>query len=497
MISRSDTLKHLVTYALLVVSLLLIVVHIQAQPVTDKTDTTPASSSELLCRFGANALEDPALTNLPSLQTGWYMNFTAQKNPSQPGGIEYMQTIRFHPISQSPGYDYQPQGTQLEDIIQNNPGTKWLISNEPDSPYQDNLIPDVYAKAYNELYYFIKSRDPAAQVIVGSIVQATPVRLLYLDMILTSYHDQFQTALPTDGWSIHNYILNEVSCDYNSNCWGAVIPPGINWGYGEVWGLKDTDRVDIFVDRITRFRQWLADRGYGGQPVYLTEYGVLMPEDFLDEDGNNFPPSRVNSFMAGTFDYMLTTTDTQLGDPNDGYKLVQQWSWYSTTDDTYNGILFDKPAYTPTEMGSFYAGYTDNITAEVDFYPSSITALPIPYSSGQPVTATVTAVIANSGNLTKEITATVQFYDGDPTSSGQPVSQPQIISLSGCGDHQQAQILWSNLLPGTHQIYAQVTAAPGVVEVDTTNNLVSGVVLIASNQIFLPAISRPFPPSMP
>ncbi len=490
--SRLTAYKFPLSLFILVVGMLLLVMHIQAQPMTGGKETAVASSSELLCRFGVNALENPTLTNLPSLRAGWYMNFTAQNNPPRPSGMEYMQTIRIKPNLSSPGYTYKPTGITLTNIITQNLGAKWLISNEPDSPYQDNLTPDIYARAYNELYHLIKSQDATAQIIVGSIVQATPVRLLYLDRVLSSYYDQFNTPLPTDGWSIHNYILNEVSCDYdNTNCWGAVIPPGINWGFGEVWGLKDTDRIDIFVDRITRFRQWMADRGYTGQPVYLTEYGVLMPEDFFDEDGNNFPPSRVNTFMASTFDYMLTATDPQLGNPNDGFKLVQQWSWFSTTDETYNGTLFDKSNFLPTEMGDFYANYTSGITTEVDFYPSLITtAPPIPYSQGQLVTVTLRTVIANSGNLTKEITATVQFYDGAPQAGGNQIGTDQGVKLAGCGDHDVVDILWTNIDPGVHNVYVQVTPPDSITETNTTNNQMYGQILVGTNQIFLPIISR-------
>ena len=35
--------------------------------------------------------------------------------------------------------------------------------------------------------------------------------------------------MPVDGWSIHNFILPEVNCDFfPENCWGADVPPGID-----------------------------------------------------------------------------------------------------------------------------------------------------------------------------------------------------------------------------------------------------------------------------
>lgn len=421
-----------------------------------------------LCRFGVNALEDPNLTNLPStLRVGWYMNFHAEESPPRPDSMEYMPVIRLQPTAND-GYTYTPNGSILLNAIATNPGAKWLISNEPDSIWQDNLEPQIYAQAYHELYYLIKDADPTAQIIAGSIVQATPLRLLYLDMILDSYMTEFGESMPTDGWSIHNYILNEASCSFDpDNCWGADIPPGIDAGEGERWGLRDNDRVDVFIARIVRFRQWLADHGYTGQPVYVTEYGVLLPEDYIDEDGNPFSPARVTAFMAGTYDYMLAATDPQLGDPNDDYRLVQQWSWFSTTDLNYNGTLFDPETYERTAIGNFFKDYTMNLPELVDLYPTELTSTII--SQTQTVTLTLTAHIANSGNLSSATYAYVYFYDGNPDQGGQQISTPQEIYLSGCGDNQDISVLWSDVTPGTYTIYVRVDTPTA--ETDTANNM--------------------------
>lgn len=46
------------------------------------------------------------------------------------------------------------------------------------------MEPHIYAAAYHALYYLIKQADPTARVIAGTIVQPTPLRLRYLDMVL-------------------------------------------------------------------------------------------------------------------------------------------------------------------------------------------------------------------------------------------------------------------------------------------------------------------------
>ena len=437
-------------------------------------------------------MEDPGAVGLASLRVGWYMNFFAHTNPSRPGGIEYMPVIRLEASNSSPdGYTYSPSGAQLLNTIAGNPGARWMIGNEPDSPYQDNLLPDVYARAYHELYHLIKDADSTAQILAGSIVQATEVRLLYLDMVLNSYRRQFDEPLPADGWSIHNYILPEVSCDYDpTNCWGAVIPPGVDRGVGEVWGLQDTVRVDIFIDRIVRFRQWLAERGYKGQPLYVTEYGVLPQPDLLgDEDGD-----LVKAFMSGTYNYMLTATDPNWGNPNDGFRLVQQWSWYSTTDDVdFNGNLFEPNTYERTMFGDHFAAYTADINDEVDLYPHQIGVTPpVPFSQGEPVTLTLRAKVANSGNLLEPTTGTVRFYDAHPQNGGVQIGSDRSVSLAGCGQHQEVSVPWTNVPPGVHTVYVQVTTPE--TETMTNNNLSSGQVLVSTHRTALPVVRRALSP---
>ena len=67
------------------------------------------------------------------------------------------------------------------------------------------------------------------------------------------------------------------------------------------------------------------------------------------------------------------------------------------------------------------------------------------------------------------------------------------MNLSGCGDNQEVTVSWSNVPPGAHEIYVQVTPDAGVIETKSDNNLASGVILVASHQIFMPTVSRSIP----
>jgi len=472
-----------------------------AQPIKSDSLSKPvaqtADSQSLLCRVGTNLVPNSvtppiAAFDLRALRVGWYTDYSASDLPARPNGIEYTPMIH---LTQTGPNDYSatPSGALLESVIAANPGADWLIGNEPDRRFfQDDIEPHVYARAYHDLYELIKAADPLARIFAGSIVQPTPLRLQYLDLILTSYFEQFGEAMPVDGWSIHNFILNEASCnDYNdlAICWGADIPPGIDVSDGLRITIDEHDRFDLFVEQIIRFRQWMVRRGYSGKPVYLSEFGVLMPARF------GFPPSRVNTFMNNSFDYLLGATDPTLGDPMDGYHLIQRFSWYSTSDSTYNGYLFERQgeanSYDLSAMGLNFTTYTASLPETSDFYPLPTQAdPPAPLTSGGNVTFTLQTRVANSGNGLTPSTIDVRFYVGDPAHGGIAIGDNQEVALGGCGDNALVQVTWRDVPAGEYQIFVVVDEKNQITETNEENNVRTQALVFANYQVFLPYIQH-------
>jgi hypothetical protein len=450
-----------------------------------------------LCRFGVNGSIDRV--NISPLHVGWYMDYFGNMKASEVNGIEYLPMIRLKQVGDDYRYSiygYRGIGNlipttedELKELIAAHPNSEWFIGNEPDRrTYQDNLAPHIYAKAYHDLYYLIKGEDPTAKIIAGSIVQATPLRIQYLDMVLESYRQRYGEPMPVDIWAIHNFILNEYYIDgLCDDCWGANIPPGIDAERGLYVGVDDNDNFDLFRAQIMRFRQWLADRGYRGTPVYLSEYGVLMPPDY----GSGYPPKRVNDYMNATFDYLLSTVDPVLGDPTDGYRLIQRFSWYSVHEHPpFNGYLFEPRIGQPvkfqtTPMGANFRSYAANLAEEVDFTPMH---LAVTLAAGNNVTSTVSALVANSGNLAIPRTVTVRFYDGDPAAGGAQIGDDQEVALAGCGDDTTVQVQWPNAAPGRHHVFVSVDALRTVPETNEENNIASQEIFI--NQLFLPRVTN-------
>lgn len=466
----------------------------------EKTPATPLfpevqeASPAPLCRFGVNAPQSIAPYDVSPLRVGWYLTYGASATPARPGGIEYQPLITLKQTGPD-SYTAAPSGAALDAVIAANPGAVWYIGNEPDRRvFQNDMEPQVYARAYHDLYTYIKAADPTARIFAGSIVQPTPVRLKYLDLILDAYRTLYGEQMPVDGWSIHNFILNEASCDYfpPSQCWGAEIPPGVDEKEGLRVDVQDNDNFTLFVQQIERFRQWTTDRGYQGVPVYLSEYGVLMPANygFIPD----FTPERVNAFMNKTFDYLLTASDPVHGDPNDGGRLIQRFSWFSTDETQFNGRLFDPDTKQRTPIGDNYAAYTAPIAEAADFYPSRIDVDPTPpILSMTPVTLTLKATLANSGNTLAAYDVTVRFYDGDPNNGGKQIGTDQNVSLAGCGDNKTAQVTWTNVPPGAHPVWVTVTPVDGNApesDGDKANNTASRLILIATHDLYMPVIAR-------
>jgi hypothetical protein len=301
-------------------------------------------------RWGVGVAGGPiSRYNVESLRLGWYLDWRTQLDPPRPGGIEYAQMVRvweglLHPIAET-----------IAATAKANPGSLWLIGNEPDVKWQDNVEPATYARLYHEAYTALKAADPTAQVAIGGVAQPTPLRMRYLDAVLAAYRTQFGTDMPVDVWNVHAFVLRE-----ERGSWGVDIPPGLPDEQGMLYEVDDSDNMGIFRQQIVDFRRWMAERGYQDRSLIVSEYGILMPADY------GFPPERVVAFLEASFDFFLTATDPALGYPEDNYRLVQRWCWYSLNDAILypTGMLFDPSTEQMTAVGRGWVEYVKEVSSQ-------------------------------------------------------------------------------------------------------------------------------------
>ena len=337
-------------------------------------------------RFGfgiSRRVGDVTLYDVALLHAGWYVDWSYAADPPRPAGLEYAQLV---PVGRGVRVD---QG-RVREVALAQPGSLWLLGNEPErralrvssatDQYAD-LTPDEYATIYHELYQVIKQADPTAQIAVGGVVQPSPLRLRWLDLVLESYQFQYGAPMPVDVWNIHIQIMREkldhAGCD---GCWGADIPRGIeDVQEGLMLEIEDNADLEKLKGFVWAFRRWMKERGQQDKPLIISEYGVLMPSEYLGktkDEGDEV----VRRFMVESFDFFLETRDVELGYPQDQYRLVQRWAWYSLNEVPYqysealaawigfNGGLFDwqerewPGALTP--LGQAFADYTRALREE-------------------------------------------------------------------------------------------------------------------------------------
>ncbi len=246
------------------------------------------------------------------------------------------------------GDTFYPDLATLQAAAQAVPGALWLVGNEPDVTWQDNVPPATYATTYHTLYHALKTVDPTAQVAIGAVSQVTPLRLRYLNEVLAAYEAQFGGMMPVDVWNVHVFVLRE-----EMGSWGVGLPPGMEDAPdGTLWSLEDHARVDLVAEQVRTFRRWMAAHGQQAKPLIISEYGVLMPADY------GFEPDVVARFMTGTFDYFTEARDLALGYAADDQRLVQRWCWYSAADTVYpTGNLFTVETRQPTALWPTFAAY--------------------------------------------------------------------------------------------------------------------------------------------
>ncbi len=284
---------------------------------TQPEEAIPTSVWSTRAGFSISTSTDPEFW-AQKLGSGWYLDWNT-RDGIPVNGPEHWQMVRVH------GECISPSPEVIRASAANYPGQVWIIGNEPDVIWQDNVTPARYAIVYHALDQLIKSSDPSSLIAVGGISQATPLRLQYLDKVLQTYQELYQEPMPADWWTVHGYVLRE-----EKGSWGVEIPPGIDATQGELYEVSDHGRLDLFEAQLISFRRWMKENGYQDTPLALTEFGILMPTSY------GFPLGLIANYLEQTFTWLYLAQDESIGYPGDAFHLVQKWAWFSISDPTYS-----------------------------------------------------------------------------------------------------------------------------------------------------------------
>jgi len=366
-----------------------------------------------------------------------------------------------------------------------NPGSVWVVGNEPDTTYegQDGLLAQTYADRYYTVARTIRNLDPSALLAFGSVVQPTPIRLRYLDRawnrLVSDAGSQAEASNMIDIWSIHSFILNE-----EPESWGTGVPPGFENDHNDAVIIDpehfaDTYSIDIFQQRVMAFRSWMVGKGERDKPLWITEYGSLFPPEDPPGGPNyvNVSDEETADFMLATFNFMLEATDTQTGLPGDGNQLVQRWFWYSLNEHryTFGGSIYnpDYPDFGAliTHVGEEFIDYQLLKLAEPDLSPTGLEIIPVSFNSERTLVNYRLEITIDNSIFDDASCAQVKIYDGNPLGEGtlirDPIPSSAIKSYFGVG---RLTTYWMNVEPLTsHTLYVLVEPI-GVPDANPGNN---------------------------
>jgi hypothetical protein len=416
-------------------------------------------------RFGINVViwYDKSIDpyDVSQLNAAWYIDYLHRTAPSKPAGMDYVQMIR--------AYQWRSSAfTQsVTSTLTTNPGALWLVGNEPDRHGQDGLTPEEFAAFYHDAYTLLKAADPSSRVAVGGVVQGTPIRLRYLDMVLEAYRNRYGSTMPVEIWTTHGFILPECN---TAGCWGASIPPGLEQfaSEGKIYGVEDHGDIEVFKEHIIDFRRWMAERGYRQTPLLVTEYGILLPPVF----GYGYPV--VRDYMLASFDFLLNSKDELIGYPADKNRLVQSWSWYSlnhppydlVTKQGFNGNLFNPTTKLIEPLGQDFAAYVANhrrgdIDVEIAALRLNPPVLVFTDSISVSNPITLDADLFNHGGVVAR-NLKIRLWLGDPQNGGTLLAQsaPAPILQPACSKPLTVQLQWQPqpLASGIYRLFVDVMA---------------------------------------
>lgn len=496
-----------------------------AAPLPVLPDTTAGTN----CRFGAATVGSSGRNWLPTLGAGWYVDFFV--TGAQVGGAEYVRTLRIREDRDAQGrylgtVSFFPGLDAVRNLARNNPGSLWLIGNEPDRvEYQDDTRPTSYARAYHNAYYAIKGADPLAQVGIAGLVQVTPGRLQYYDIVLNTYQSVYKEPMPVDVWNAHVYVLPERNLD-GSPSWAAHIALGTDPNLAmyesngtpqmctnpndNIYCVAEHDNMTIFRNQVRAMRQWMKDRGQQNKPLILSEFGILFPYEveaggcfLMDEFGQCFTPTRVLNFLNQSKSYLDTAVDNNLGYPLDGHRMVQQWAWFPVyhrvpsppNDPGGIGYVSNllKPNYTSYSEGDLQA----LTPLGLRFREMALSQTPAPNlmiervsTSAGPGPVGMQVTVRNNGDTAVTAPVVVSFYR-DAALTDLIASTTLPAEVGGCARQSYTvSALWNISTPGIHPFWVKVDATNLIAETNENDNVGQGAVVVQPYQVWLPFVDR-------
>ena len=122
--------------------------------------------------------------------------------------------------------------------------------------------------------------------------------------------------------------------------------------------------------------------------------------------------------------------------------------------------------------------------AQSDFKLLSLAQVPVSVMSGDSVSVTLRAMVANAGDNQWPAGANLQFYFGDPAAGGVLIGETE-RSLTGCGRTSSVDFVWANVPPEAigQRVYARLGGGSADAQLSTN-------ILQINHLLFVPQVQR-------
>ena len=277
---------------------------------------------------------------LDTLGTNWFLDFTSRVEIIPTGHKKLIY------IGDLPG----PTSQEIQEMVQQAPGSVWYIVGEPNRRAGYGAG-DIVAQLH-DLYLEIKAVDPTAKITSPSVLNweftcngcsGFQKGSEWVDEFRAAYLTQYGEEPPVDIWAIDVYPLD--------------------------WLNRPTVDHQLAIDQVNGLRLYLDAVGQQDKPIWITELGLHWGWDdwewFVEGcevDGNPIPSpagtyqtDQVIGYLGAIFDWL---------DANAASKNIEKWFLLSTYENietcnssAYAGLtLFDGPHIGAklTEVGEFF-----------------------------------------------------------------------------------------------------------------------------------------------
>lgn len=423
----------------------------RTQDVRNRAATSFDSSSYRgLARFGAgsapdifNTMENAA--EWADYKFGWYHNWRRWRGYSfenlvsgdMPEMAPIPPSVGFSGII-SPGWAWAEPSiagcTQeiKDDLADYIDGDIIWIGNEPG--WGDQRDPHSYAQSYKSWYDCIKSVNPNIRVAPGAFIPTykygtkmknwenakDPLNtssprwdasdpsnikpaggityIQYLTYTKESYESLYGSEMPVDAYVIHLYNLYEDAFNESQSA---------------------QDYADTIKDELIAFRTWMKNNGEERLSLTTKETGFLIVDPVLDPNDDEDKWEMLGDRMVAMLNMYNSLTDPSIGNPNDGNRLLQRWSWFVAGNpdpceyEMQNACGSQDTSFVlcPGITGYFLAIDCDNPSTRIttplgERYKSYISTVAASYDSTPPAKPTVSYTVSGT-------TASVTFTATD------------------------------------------------------------------------------------